>query len=191
MKPIETNLLLDIADFRVYSDTYVETGTCYGGSAERAIKAGYKTILSVEAWKPFYDHCKQYFKDCEQVTLFLGKSTERLSDMLAETTERCVIFLDAHPAGPNTAGHDELMSGINESSQDWILTKEIEQILLHRKDHIIIIDDQNGNNPENEKYIKTILSVNPNYNFFFYDEQAGPIFYKNKALICIPNDNIQ
>lgn len=190
MKPKETGLLLDIADFRVYSDTYVETGTCYGGSADRAINAGYKTILTVEAWKPFYDHCREYFKECDIITLYFGKSTDRLGEMLNEAKERSVIFLDAHPAGPKTAGHDELMNGDIESTQDWILTKEIEQILLHRKDHIIIIDDQNGDNPENEKYIQTILSVNPNYKFYFYDEQAGPIFYKNKSLICIPDDNI-
>lgn len=190
MKPKETELLLDIADFRIYSDTYVETGTCYGGSADRAINAGYKAIFTVEAWKPFYDHCKEYFKFCDIITLFFGKSTDRLGEMLKKANDRAVIFLDAHPAGPKTAGHDELMNGDIESTQDWILTKEIEQILLHRKDHIIIIDDQNGENPENEKYIQTILSVNPNYKFYFYDEQSGPIFYKNKALICIPDDNI-
>jgi hypothetical protein len=190
IKPKETGLLLDIADFRVYSDTYVETGTCMGGSADRAIKAGYKSIFTVEAWKPFYDHCKEHFKSCDIITLLFGKSTDRLTEMLTEANERAVIFLDAHPSGPKTAGHDELMNGDIESTQDWILTKELEQILLHRKDHIIIIDDQNGNNKENKKYIKTILSANPNYRFFFYDEQAGPNFYKNKALICIPDDNI-
>jgi hypothetical protein len=74
----------------------------------------------------------------------------------------------------------------SEFHQHFILTREIQAILENSPHHIIIIDDQNGLNPENEYYMRMILEVNPNYKFYFYDEQLGKIFYKNKSLVCIP-----
>ena len=111
-----------------------------------------------------------------------------MPEMLENISGPAVIFLDAHPAGPNTGGHDDLMEkgAASEYHQDTVLKRELAAILKHDPTHIIIIDDQNGNNPENEAYIKMILEVNPNYQFYFYDEQAGEIFYKNKSLVCIP-----
>lgn len=190
MTPIETNKKLNFADFINHSDTYIETGTCYGQSVERALAAGYKKIKSVEVHKPFFDHCFNLFSENADVELFLGKSDEELYEMLKNVIKPCVIFLDAHPAGPNTGGHDDLMEKGDKSEfqQDFILTKELEIILLNRIDHIIIIDDQNGINSDNEAYIKILLSANPDYQFFFYDEQLDPkgTYYKNKSLVCIP-----
>ena len=53
--------------------------------------------------------------------------------------------------------------------------------------HIIIIDDQNGENEENVKYMQMCLDANPSYRFYFYDEhREGGTLYKNKSLVCIP-----
>ena len=130
----------------------------------------------------------ELFKNNVHVELFFGKSDEKMPEMLENISGPAVIFLDAHPAGPNTGGHDDLMEkgAASEYHQDTVLKRELAAILKHDPTHIIIIDDQNGNNPENEAYIKMILEVNPNYQFYFYDEQAGEIFYKNKSLVCIP-----
>jgi hypothetical protein len=186
--PTSTNKLLNFAEFRNFSPVYVETGTCYGGSVEKALSAGFKHVLSVEVFEKFYLHCLDKFKDNTKVALFFGKSDEMLPEMLENVRERAVFFLDAHPAGPNTGGHDDLMQKGEKSEfhQDYILTKELQTILAHGKEHLIIIDDQNGMNPENEHYMKMILEANPNYVFYFYDEQAGDIFYKDKSLVCIP-----
>jgi hypothetical protein len=110
--------------------------------------------------------------------------------MLKGIIHPCVIFLDAHPAGPNTGGHDDLMDkGENsEFQQDFILTKEIVIILKNNINHIIIIDDQNGINADNIAYMKMLSAANPNYEFYFYDEQLDPngTYYKNKSLVCVP-----
>lgn len=188
MIPIETNKLLNFADFLKYSDTYCETGSCHGGSITKALAAGYTKIKSVEVFEKFYNHCVELFAGNPNIKLYMGKSADRLPEMFSDVTKPAVIFLDAHPAGPNTGGHDDLMENGNASEfhQDFILTKELEIILANNNSHIIIIDDQNGNNPENEAYIKMILNANPGYKFYFYDEKAGEIFYKNKSLVCIP-----
>lgn len=187
--PDESGILLNIAMFTKYSKTYIETGTCYGGSLERAINAGYETLKSVEVHEPFYQHCVEKFKNNKNVELFLGKSSDKLPEMLQGIKDSAVIFLDAHPAGPNTGGHDDLMQKENKSEfhQHNILSREINQILQNNTKHVIIIDDQNGNNADNEYYIKLITQKNPNYSFCFMDEQAGDKFYKNKSLVCIPN----
>ncbi len=191
MKPIETSLLLDFADFRSFSDTYIETGSCYGGSIDRALGAGFTRIKSCEVLPKFYNHCLEVYKDQDKVKLFLGESRHELSAMLSDLTEPAIIFLDAHPAGENTGGHDDLMKkgAKSEFHQDFILTKEIDIILKNNANHIIIIDDQNGENKENKAYMKTILKANPSYSFYFYDEQLGDekTFYKNKSLVCIPD----
>lgn len=191
MKPIETNKILDFADFLKYSTTYCESGSCYGGSINRALGAGYERIKSCEVMKKFYDHCVETFKEHSKVELFLGESRHELPKMLADITEPCIIFLDAHPAGENTGGHDDLMEkgAKSEFHQDFILTKELEIILANNKDHIIILDDQNGINKENKAYMKMISKANPSYSFYFYDEQLGgeESFYKNKSLVCIPD----
>lgn len=190
MKPIETNKLLNFADFKSHSDTYIETGSCYGGSITKALSAGYTKIKSVEVFEKFYNHCVELFASNQNIELYLGKSADKLPEMFSDVTKPAVIFLDAHPAGPNTGGHDDLMEKGNKSefAQDNILTKELEIILNHSVEHLIIIDDQNGFNPENAEYMKMLLDANPNYEFFFYDEHlsSGARYYKNKSLVCIP-----
>ena len=187
MKPIETNKLLNFAEF-VSHRTYIETGSCHGGSIIRAQNAGFTLIKSVEVFEDFYIKCTELFKNDPEVFLYLGESREELPNMLDDIFEPAVFFLDAHPAGPNTGGHDDLMEKGDKSEfhQDFILTEELKIILNNNPNHIIIIDDQNGENPDNEAYRKMILEANPNYRFYFYDEQAGNKFYKNKSLVCIP-----
>lgn len=186
---IFTDKLLDFQDFLCHSDVYVETGSATGESIKRALQAGYRNIRSVEVYQPFYTLCLEKFKGHPYVDLFLGKSDETLPGMLYGLN-RCVIFLDAHPAGPNTGGHDDLMEKGDKSTfaQDYVLRNEIKAILAHRNDHIVIIDDQNGPNEDNAEYMKMFLEANPDYKFYWYDEKLdeNAIFYKNKSLVAIP-----
>ena len=117
-----------------------------------------------------------------------GNTKDKKPEMLSVIQKRAVFFLDAHVSGPNSAGHEDYLAKGNASdyAQDNCLTAELAIILAHRKDHIIIIDDQNGENDENVKYREMCLAANPKYKFYFYDEQRGDILYKNKSLVCIP-----
>lgn len=174
-------MIFNIKDFRAYSPIYVESGSCTGESINRALNAGFKRIKSVEYHEPFYRHCIQRFKG-KPVELFLGKSTDVLERMLADVYEPAVIFLDAHPAGPQTGGHEELMAGDPSFHQHNILQTELKIILEHRNNHLIIIDDTPPG-PDAEEY-KQILGKG--YRFEWYDEQLETTFTKEKIMVCEP-----
>lgn len=189
MKATETNRLLDFAEFRKHSDTIIESGSGMGGGIEQMIRAGYNRIRSVEAKDTYHTHNLEKFKNAMAVGLYFGMSKDRFPDMLAGVDGPAVFFLDAHVSGPNSAGHEDYTEKGNASeyAQDNCLTAELAIVLAHRNDHVIIIDDQNGENPENVKYREMCLAANPNYKFYFYDEQRGETFYKNKSLVAIPS----
>lgn len=194
MEITETNKLLDFADFRKYSHTIIESGTGMGGGVERMIAAKYHQILSVEAKDTYYQACCKMFSDFmtpishSVVILYFGMSKDKFPEMLTDIDYPAVFFLDAHVSGPNSAGHEDYLEKGNASeyAQDNCLTAELKMILAHRPDHVIIIDDQNGENDENVRYREMCLSMNPKYRFYFYDEQRGETFYKNKSLVCVP-----
>jgi len=181
--------LFKISDFKQYSDFYIESGSCMGESIKRALQGEFQNIQSVEIHEPYYDFCMDQYGTNEKVTLYLGDTVQVLPMMLEKTgDQKAVIFLDAHPAGSGTATHDDLIKNGKKSEflQDTILKKELAMILAHRNDHVILIDDQNGANGENKKYIKMIKKVNPGYKFYFIDEQLeNGILHKEKILICL------
>jgi hypothetical protein len=206
--PISTGKVLDFKDFRKYSDTFVESGTAMGGGVERAIGSGFANIRSVEAKDTYYIHCVKKFigldispedickgkvytniKEGGAIDLYFGMSQDVMKSMLTTITKPAVIWSDAHVSGPNSAGHEDYMEKGNDSAyaQDNVITAELKIILAHRKDHIILIDDQNGFTDEVKKYMAMILEANPNYEFFMYDEQRGDERYIDKCLVCIPN----
>jgi hypothetical protein len=180
-----TNKLFNIGDFRYFSPVYIESGSCYGSSIDRALKGGFERVKSAEYHAPYYHHCVEKFKGAP-VDLFLGKSTDLLPGMLYGE-DQCVIFLDAHPAGEGTNSHEEYIKGNEEFYQHNILTKEIELILAHRIDHLIVIDDQVLGS-DADSYMEALTLANPNYRYFWYDEQLDPRdpIAKNKILVAIP-----
>lgn len=181
--------LFNIADFKKYSPLYIESGTCQGASLNRAMKADFYELKSIEADEKLYHFCCKRFNYFTNIRLYFGTSEQILPIILSNVYQQAVIFLDAHPAGVGTAGHNDLMEkGVNsEFQQDRIINKELEIILNHRPDHIIIIDDQNGPNFENDRYMRKMLAINPDYEFEFYDEMLEDgILHSNKILVCIP-----
>lgn len=188
-KPQSTGKLIDFAEYLKHSKIFVETGTCFGRTVATALAAGYEKVISVEAHKDWYAKSVETFKNEPRAILYGGKSTDRLPEMLANFTGPAVFWLDAHPSGPQTAGHDDLMEKgeASEFNQDTILANELEIILTTGAPHVIIIDDQNGYGDSVKKIIKKIETIRPGgYCFTFADEQMGPSFYKDKILICLP-----
>jgi hypothetical protein len=181
-----TNKLFKVGDFRNFSSTYIESGSCYGESIKRALEGGFTRVKSVELHQPYYEHCLDKFKG-KNVELFLGKSTDMLDKMLEDIYEPIVIFLDAHPAGEGTESHEEWVKGNTDYFQHTILTNELSIILAHRKDHLIVIDDQVFG-PESDSYMAKLSESNPNYKFQWFDEQLAPHepVTKNKILVALP-----
>jgi hypothetical protein len=199
--------LLNFADFRKWSPLFIETGTGRLGGVKAALRGGFNHIKSVEACIPY--HCDNFAdlvregwtqpkfkpphlffeKDTLKIDLYVGKSHKWLPYMLQEE-ERAVLWLDAHVSGPQSAGHEdyEHKGQSSEYAQHNVLLKEIALILEHNeKQHVILIDDQNGPSQENQVYKHMILSKYPRYTFYFLDEQREPeLIYKQKVLVCEP-----
>lgn len=181
------NKLLDWWEFTQFSEVFIETGTCMGRTVQMALDAGFKRVKSVEFSAHFYEHSVRLFNKNPKVELFLGKSVERLPEMLADLDAPAVIWLDAHVSGEASGGYQDWVEKQEKSDfdQNNILTRELEIIFEHRKDHVILIDDQNGENPYSLAYANFIQSQ-AEYDCFFIDEQMGEIFYKDKILVAIP-----
>lgn len=184
---ITINKPFSFADFVTYSQTFIETGTSDGAGVQEALKAGFKRIRSVELSPQYYKKCKTRFAGNKKVQLFYGNSTDILPLMLDGIKGTAVIWLDAHPSGPGSAGHSDLMEkgDFSEFNQHNILKKEL-KIILSRGLHVILIDDQQGLNSLTKQYMDICNSYNPNYRFQFYDQQIDGIFYKHKILVCVP-----
>jgi len=183
-----TGKLLDYKDFRQYSDTFIETGTAMGDGVQRAIDADFKSIHSIEAMPDYFIHSFERFATNTNVTIWEGLSVQVLPTF-TNIKEPCVFFLDAHPAGPGTAGHEDfILNGEkSEYNQDTIIKHELEIILSGFNRHVIIIDDVNGLNVSGGQYMNQLLLANPDYKFFFYDENlSGDHLYKDKILVAIP-----
>lgn len=189
----ETNRVVgNYGEFLQYADVFCETGSCYGRSIQLALDAGYTAVISVEAKEEYHEHCKKLFLG-KNVSLYLGKSIDRLKEMLEFADVDCVIFLDAHVSGEASAGYQDWVEKQEESDYDQhrCLMAELDiikntSINGKEKGHVIIIDDQNGWNDNTLEYVTTLYKINPDYKLFWYDEQMGDNFYKNKMLVAIP-----
>lgn len=193
MKILFTGKLLDYKDYLPYSDTFIETGTAAGDGVQRAITAGFTNIVSIEASQQWFEYCRTKFAATEGVQIQFGYSTDVLGKILNwqidEDPFPAVIYLDAHPAGPSSAGHQEWLDNPNgDANQHNIIQAELKIILNHRNDHVIIIDDVNGMADGCASvYMDMCLEVNPDYRFEFWDENlSGNQLYKNKILVCLP-----
>lgn len=176
---------MDFSPFRKYSNTLLETGTHIGQSVQAALTAGFTTVKSVELYEEFYNKAALRFKGNPLVKLYFGRSTDLLPEMISGCPIPSVFWLDAHPSGPGTALHDELMSGDKEAEQDNILLKELAIILDHGR-HVVLIDDQQGWATA-KKFADQIDEYYPDcYTFSIEDEIRPGVYYKEKVLICLP-----
>lgn len=182
----QTNRLLDYADFVDFSPLFIETGSAAGCGIQRALDAGFHRVKSVEAMPEYCNQSSDRFKGNHFVQCYFGSSFEKLPEMIERLNYKAVFFLDAHPAGPGTAGHVEILAGKSDYGQDYIITRELEVILAHRNDHLIIIDDLSIGSDEDANYMQMCLDSNPNYTFEYYDEEMSE-YRKNKVLVCRPN----
>lgn len=147
-----TTEVINTKNFIWFSDTIVETGTCNGAGIDRFLKAGFLDVRSVEMEEKWYNYTAGRFTNIPNVKLWLGNSSEKLEEMLPE--KPAVVILDAHPAGPGTAGHEEIIkleaegkASLSDFYGDNILKKELGIIKKSRYKHLIIIDDQHSVNP--------------------------------------------
>lgn len=88
---------------RVNADCLIETGTFRGVMAARCARV-FKTVLTVELDARLAAQAKAFLAKYRNVTVYQGDAVAQLPQMLAHPgANRCVIFLDAHYSGGDTA----------------------------------------------------------------------------------------
>src|ERR1700692_310109 len=88
---------------RVGADCLIETGTFRGVMAARCARV-FKTVLTVELDAKLAVQAKASLAEYRNVTVYPGDAVALLPQMLAHPDAgRCVIFLDAHYSGGDTA----------------------------------------------------------------------------------------
>lgn len=176
---------LDFLPYRKFSDTFIETGTHIGESVQSALDAGFTNIKTVELSPTYYTHAKLRFEGNKFVTCFHGKSVDCLPEMVKDIPIPSVFWLDAHPAGPGTAGHEEWLKKDESVYMDNVLKAELEIILRHGR-HVILIDDQHGWKTA-EQFADLIDEFYPGcYIYTILDEKRPNVYYNEKILVCEP-----
>ncbi|MBM4294714.1 MAG: hypothetical protein FJ126_07420 [Deltaproteobacteria bacterium] len=104
--------------------TLIETGT-HKGFMLYATKRIFKNLISIELDVPLYEHARKRFANYPQITIIQGDSGQKLPEVLAALREPSLFWLDAHFA-----------KGI-----DCPVAQEIEHIVRHPYEHVILVDD--------------------------------------------------
>lgn len=113
----------------------IETGT-YKGETTKVLASLADSVTTIEADFGYYQRSKQSLQRFKNVTVLHGDSGVLIESALPSNQINCVLWLDAHYSGGNTAGvlnHCPIMS-------------ELHLILSSRKpsNTIILIDDSRG-----------------------------------------------
>ncbi len=101
------NVLFELEGKSLIRDVFVETGTERGMSLDRAVKAGFREIHSIEQCERHYKNALNVFRGFSRVHLHLGSSPDVLAKILDPSWD-VLFWLDAHYQG---GGKDELDAG--------------------------------------------------------------------------------
>lgn len=153
-----------LSKFVSHHNIMVETGSCFGATISAALELGYKEVRSVELHPDWYQECLKKFAANPKVKLFQGRSSDKLAEMITDVNESVVFWLDAHPAGPQTAGHRELMLGDSSFTMTSIILAKLAVIEQHAvREHTILIDDALDCSMNVSAIAAQLMKINRNY----------------------------
>ena len=139
--------------------SFIETGTSEGRGCDLALELGFDDIRSVEADESSHSNCFNLFKDNSKIKLYLGKSQDKLPEMILDINHECTFWLDAHNRG------------------SCPVLMELDVIKNHPiKTHTILIDDMHSfdvgwlEGITRDDLIKKIKEINSDYVFSYEKE---------------------
>lgn len=140
------------------NEYFVETGTFRGDGIARALRDGFKYIISLDIDERYVEAAKAHFKDYENVSVYCGDSATQLWPLIESIDEPITFWLDGHNMYPTP------------NTKNCPLLEELDQIKKHHiKVHTIIIDDMHCLDTlyfdylSRETLINKILEINPHY----------------------------
>lgn len=121
-----------IAAFSAQFDTFVETGTYLGHTAE-AMSSFFKKVYTIEIHEGLFKDAEDRLTRQQNIRCFLGNSAQILPAIVDEIKGPAIFWLDAHYSGPKT-GRTQIA--------DCPIKQELEAIFESDcKEHLILIDD--------------------------------------------------
>ena len=151
---------------------FVETGTYKGDTVKAMLRSRqFDQIHTVEVYVDRAKKARSKFKNFSQVTCWHGDSGDVLSQILQTTSEPALFWLDAHHSGKSIARVKGLIS--------TPIMKELEAILTHRADHVVLIDDAHYYNkfskkcshyPSLSEVYEFVTSKRPSWIFDVHDD---------------------
>lgn len=171
------SMLFDLMKY--INPVFIETGTYFGETVKRALKAGFEKIYSIEINKEFYENLLIKFEKeikTGRVNLILGDSYECLPELLKNINCKATFWLDAHPMG-------KAIKAIKAVP----LIEELDAIAKHTiNTHTILIDDVRlfSNSPrwsdiQFDRIIIKLKNINKDYSISY---ETGII--KNDVLVA-------
>lgn len=148
-------------------DTFVETGTWGGGTAEKA-SSYFKEVYTVELDNDLFERGRNRLKNYSNIHYFQDDSPNFIINIVPTIQGKILFWLDAHWCGEYTARSDK----------NTPIYKELQSIKASGlKNSIILIDDvrcfhnfpdefpEFGGYPSINEIKKLILDINPEYHF--------------------------
>jgi hypothetical protein len=111
-------------------DLFIETGTCYGGSAEWASRY-FKRIHTIESSESMYACATSAHRDRTNIEFIFGDSRVKLAELIPKVTSSSIFWLDSHYCCGETFGE----------ADQCPLLQELELIRNSPFEHHILIDD--------------------------------------------------
>ena len=150
---------------RFKNNILVESGSLTGGGVQDALDCGYKRVISFEVAPSFVEHCRNRFKNNENVSI-IGDTSANMFEHIKSISEPITFWLDGHYSGGTTSYKDVYCP----------ILQELDAIGRHHlKNHVILIDDvrlfgtAEFDHIQLEDVKKKILNINPNYKFTLFD----------------------
>lgn len=111
-------------------DTFVESGTYLGATVE-FLSRYCQTVYSIEYQERLYQLAIQRFAGRPNIHILHGSGADLMPSVLKQIDRPALFWLDGHFASGTTAPGEVACPTI----------EELRAILLHRDDHVILIDD--------------------------------------------------
>ena len=109
---------------------FIETGTFKGGTTSWAAN-NFKKVITIENSKELFELAKVNLSSYPNIECIYGNSGEKITEILKSLDKPAIFWLDAHWCGGLTFGSD----------YECPLIDEINHVVEHNLQHIIIIDD--------------------------------------------------
>jgi len=155
--------LSNLNEYKLDSGIFIESGSLYGDTIQRALDCGYTTVYSIEIDEGLYNLVKGRFEEQIKngtVKLFLGSTIGVLPNILKNIDKPVTFWLDAHL-------HNDDYGVVHNAP----VVEELSIISEHHiKNHLVMVDDMRiirsanwGRGNMEQTVLDNIKTINPDY----------------------------